>query len=159
MPRLFTHRPRRDADIPSPSPSPLIALRQAHQERITAEALSHLYDRHGIRELEKKTTLTVIKEGSLSLKDVCTSLQADKEVALAAVSHYGPDLRYCSETLRADKQVVLAAVEQYPDALKYASEVLQKKLELPNDRISAKLTSQRAIEVLAWKTLLGTSHR
>jgi hypothetical protein len=47
-----------------------------------------------------------------ALRYACKSLQADREVVMAAVTRNGEALEYAAEALRADREVVLAAVRQ-----------------------------------------------
>ena len=46
-----------------------------------------------------------------ALKYADASLQADKDVVMAAVTRYGWGLQYAAASLQADKQVVMAAVK------------------------------------------------
>lgn len=53
------------------------------------------------------------------------SIRADREIALAAVSHFGGLLAYVPRELKSDKEIVLAAVRQSGSALEYAAKRLR----------------------------------
>jgi hypothetical protein len=67
------------------------------------------------------------------IKFVDPSLQADKEVALAAVRNDGITLKYVDPSLKAEKEVVLAAVKQNGKAIQYANPVTRALLSQQNE--------------------------
>jgi hypothetical protein len=84
----------------------------------------------------KRYVLSAIEEKNLCagkkslLSIVSEALQADKDVVLAAVNHYGLALEYASEALQADKDVVRVAAKQNGLALNYASSAIKKDDEM-----------------------------
>ena len=62
-----------------------------------------------------------MSQNGRALDDAATTMQADKEVVLAAVAEAGLALHCASAALRSDRQVVLAAVRQEGQALQHAA--------------------------------------
>ena len=85
--------------------------------------------------LEKKTILQLLSLENCPplLKEASETLQADKEVVLAAVSQNGLELEFASKELQNDREVVLAAVKNFSvfgNALEFASEELRSDREV-----------------------------
>jgi hypothetical protein len=77
----------------------------------------------------KKEVLRQVENDPLSLKNVPSRYQDDRDVVLAAVKKSGKALQYASASLRNDVQVVLTAcMQKYNDAIPFASEAIQSRI-------------------------------
>ena len=84
---------------------------------------------------DREVALAAVREDGLALEYASPELQADKEVVLEAIRQDGWLLEYASEELRGDREVVLEAVRQNVRALKYASEELKGDKEVALEAI------------------------
>lgn len=85
----------------------------------------HSINSYGGLVLENKNTilqLLSIENCPPLLMKASESLQADKEVVLAAVTQNGLELEFASKELQNDREVVLAAIDNDKAAIEFASE-------------------------------------
>lgn len=102
-------------------------------------------------------TSNISQKNSLELTYINATLEADREIFLAAVKKDGLMLRFASERLQADQEVVLAAAQQNMQALQYASLDLKNH---PNFGLSLLLIAVRANGlVLKYLNPIAQAHR
>ena len=112
-------------------------LEAAREEQAAKEAKSLAHSNSKIplilrvKTVDYAQALAVVTEyGGAALQYVSRSLQADKQIALAAVQQNGCALEHAGDELQGDKEVVLAAVRQSGLALEFAAESLREELDV-----------------------------
>ena len=106
-------------------------------------------NRNPVPDTDKDATLAAGRQSGLALghAHISVDVQADREVALAAVRQHGQALAYVSADLQADREIVLEAVGQWFRAFAHASP------DLKADRVFVREAMKQDFRVFAYASI------